>query len=191
MPQSLTRPVLDATALHTSSALQQGTFTKAFSNAALHWILHNPETRSSVFPAVHASLQPGGTFTFEMGGLGNVAEMRSTILLAVSRRVGLDRALASDPWFFPDEDWARTEMERAGFRVDRVEREWRPTTADKGGVEGWVRLMGKQMLEAVEDEIEREEVVKEVAGVLREVCKMPNGGEMISYVRLRCQGTKL
>lgn len=126
-----------------------------------------------------------------MGGLGNVSEMRSSILLAVTRRVGLDKALASDPWFFPDEDWAKTEMERAGFRVDRVEREWRPTPTDKGGVEGWVRLMGKQILEAVEDGEEREECVKEVVAVLNEVCKMPNGGTMISYVRLRCQGTKI
>lgn len=183
--------VLDATALASSTALQKGTFTKAFSNAALHWILRNPDTRDSVFPAVYASLQQGGTFTFEMGGLGNVSEMRAAILLAVSRRVGLDRALEAEPWFFPDEAWATQAMESAGFRVDRVEREWRPTTADKGGVEGWVRLFGKQTLDAVTDEKERDEVVKEVAAVLREVCKKPDGGEMISYVRLRCQGTKV
>lgn len=162
-----------------------------FSNAALHWILRDASTRDSVIPAVHAALVPGGTFTFEMGGLGNVAEMRTGLLMALGRRVGIEKAAAADPWFFPDEKWATAAMEAAGFRVDRVEREWRPTTADEGGVEGWVRLFGKQMLDVVEDADEREQVVQEVAEVLRRVCKMPNGGEMISYVRLRCQGTKI
>ena len=51
------------------------------------------------------ALAPGGTFAFEMGGLGNVAEMRAALLSAVARRVGMERAVAADPWFFPDEGW--------------------------------------------------------------------------------------
>lgn len=183
--------MLDATKLPTASSLQKATFTKAFSNAALHWILRNPESRQDVLNAVGSALQPGGTFALEMGGLGNVAEMRTALLMAVSRRVGLPAALAADPWFFPDEGWITKSLEAAGFRVDKVEREWRPTAADSGGVEGWVRLFGKQVLDAITDEKEREAAVKEAADVLRVVCDNPGGGQMISYVRLRALATKL
>lgn len=185
--------MLDATKLSSASSLQQGNYTKAFSNAALHWILRDAATRQSVLDAVGASLRPGGEFALEMGGLGNVSEMRSALLLAVSRRAegGLPAALAADPWFFPDEVWLTRALEAAGFRVDKVEREWRPTAAGEGGVEGWARLFGKQILDAIEDQELREEAVKEVAGVLDVVCRNPAGGHMISYVRLRALATKL
>ncbi|KAL6863104.1 hypothetical protein ACO1O0_003348 [Amphichorda felina] len=183
--------VLDATSIPSNPALQQASFTKAFSNAALHWVLRDPASRAPFFATVHAALKPGGTLALEMGGLGNVAEMRTALLLGVSRRVGIARAAAAEPWFFPDEAWLSGALREAGFRVERVERDWRPTTADKGGVEGWVRMFGKRVLEVVEDEAEREEVVREVAAVLKEVCRMPGGGEMISYVRLRALATKV
>lgn len=156
----------------------------------MHWILRPEATRSTFFQGVYASLAPGGSFVFEMGGLGNVSEMRTALLMAVARRVGLSTAITADPWFFPEETWISGQLEAAGFKVERVEREWRPTTADKGGVEGWVRLMGSQMIEAV-PETEREDVVKECVDVLREVCKNPAGGEMISYVRLRGSARKI
>ncbi|KAF4457940.1 hypothetical protein F53441_195 [Fusarium austroafricanum] len=177
--------VLDATQLVTKPELQKGTFTKAFSNAAMHWILRPAETRAQFFKGVYASLAPGGSFTFEMGGLGNVSEMRTAALGAVARRVGMQAALAADPWFFPDEAWITKALQEAGFVVEQAEREWRPTPADKGGVEGWIRLMASQFLDAVPDEKEKEEAVQECVEVLREVCRNPSGGEMISYVRLR------
>lgn len=183
-------PAIDANKLASYAELQKGTFTKAFSNAAMHWILKPEATRGDFFHAVNAALAPGGTFAFEMGGVGNVSEMRTALITAVSRRIGLDAALAAEPWFFGDETWATEQLEAAGFKVERVEREWRPTTADKGGVEGWLRLFGTRMIEAV-PESEREAVVKECVDVLKEVCKLPSGGEMVSYVRLRALARKL
>ncbi|KAF4784782.1 methyltransferase [Colletotrichum scovillei] len=188
--------VLDATKITTSSTptLHTPTFTKAFSNAALHWILRPPGSHIPVFTAIRDALLPGGTFALEMGGLGNVAEMRTAIVMAVARRVGMEKAVAVDPWFFPDEEWLKTVLEKevGGWEVLKVEREWRPTTADKGGVEGWVRLMGKELLDAVPEEGgQREETVREIVEVLRHVCKIPGDGEMISYVRLRCLARKL
>lgn len=146
-----------------------------------------------MFDGVGAALRPGGTFALEMGGLGNVSEMRTALLLAVSRRAegGLPAALAADPWFFPDEVWLTRALETAGFRVDKVEREWRPTAAGDGGAEGWIRLFGKQILDVISDDGLREEAVKEVASVLNVVCENPGGGQMISYVRLRALATKL
>lgn len=175
---------VDGNKLVSHPELQKGTFNKAFSNAAMHWILRPEATRKDFFKGVYAALAPGGTFAFEMGGQSNVSEMRGAVLMAVARRVGLEAALAADPWFFPDEAWITGELEEVGFVVEKAEREWRPTKADKGGVEGWVRLFASQLLDAVPAE-QREEAIKECADVLRVVCKNPGGGEVISYVRLR------
>lgn len=183
---------IDATELAASTAIRNGRFTKAFSNAAIHWILRPLEKRAEFFRSVREALSPGGTFVFEMGGLGNVSEVRMALLMATAQRIGLEKAKEADPWFFPDEKWLLNVMERevGGWKVERVEREWRPTTADKGGVEGWVRLMGQSFFEAV-PESEREGCIMEVVDVAKVVCANPSGGEMLSYVRLRCVATKL
>lgn len=161
----------------------------------MHWIL-KPDSAAKYFTSVREVLTPGGTLVFEMGGLGNVAEMRAALHLATARQVGLAKARAADPWFFPDENWMKRVLEEevGGWKVDRVEREWRPTAAGKGGVEGWVRLMGKAFLDVVEAEKGKEGVeaaVREVADALEFVCDDGSGGQMISYVRLRCQATKI
>jgi trans-aconitate methyltransferase len=186
-------PVLDATDLVNTASLQTGSFTKAFSNAALHWILRPPTTRAAVFHGVRNALCPGATFAFETGGFGNVSEIRAALLSAVGRRVGLARAEEADPWFFPDEEWIRHMMEETvgGWKVERVEREWRPTRADQGGVEGWVRLMASKFFEVIEDEREREECVREVVDVLEVVCRQPEGGWVFGYVRLRVLARKI
>ncbi|RYP09969.1 hypothetical protein DL764_000964 [Monosporascus ibericus] len=92
------------------------------------------------------------------------------------------RRRRADPWFFPDEAWVTEMMERtaSGWRVDRVEREYRPTPAtDLGGVEAWVRLIGAQFFEAVEEGPLREECVREVVNVLECVYRNPSGGFQI------------
>lgn len=130
---------------------------------------------------------------FEMGGMGNVAEMRTVLLSVVSQRVGLARAREADPWFFPDETWMRRMLEESvgGFVVERIETEYRPTRADEGGIEGWVRLMGKQFFDAVGDGVEREAAEREACEVLKTVCGSPGGGDWIGYVRLRAVVRKI
>lgn len=85
------------------------------------------------------------------------------------------------------------EDEVGGWRVERLEREWRPTQMDEGGIEGWVRLMCGGWLDGV-GEGEREECVREVVEVLEGVCNSgcgfqgaqgAQGGEWLGYVRLR------
>jgi len=77
-----------------------------------------------------------------------------------------------------------------GFKIEKIEREYRPTKADAGGVEGWLRLMGRQFLGVVEDEKEREECVTEVCEILKTVCSSPGGGDWFGYVRLTVLGGK-
>lgn len=192
--------VLDATQLVNTPSLQKSSYDKVFSNAAMHWILATSESQQrAFFQGVHAALKPHGKFCFEMGGFGNVAEMRAALLGAVGRRVGIERAREVDPWFFSDETWMRGMLEDkegggvGGFRVEKIELEYRPTKADAGGIEGWVRLMGKQFFDAVapEGNSKREECIKEVGDVLKSVVNSPGGGEWIGYVRLRVLASKI
>lgn len=131
--------------------------------------------------------------------MGNIAEMRAALLFATARRIGIERAREADPWFFPDERWMREMLEGVGFVVERCEIEYRPTEATGGtedakgsGVEGWVRLMGKQFLDAVgrEGTREREECIREVVHTLRSVCESPSGWVGFGYVRLRVLARK-
>ncbi|KAM0164351.1 hypothetical protein ACHAQE_002931 [Botrytis cinerea] len=189
--------VLDASSPQDLSTLPSQTYTKIFSNAALHWILRPEPIREQFFTEVKRLLKPNGIFVFEMGGMGNVAEMRTALLSVVGRHCqgGLERARQADPWFFPDEVWMRNVLasssslsdvdKEGGWSIEKLEREYRATPADKGGIEGWVKLMGKQFFDVLGEGEERKEAEKEVCEVLESVCRSPGGGDWIGYVRLR------
>lgn len=199
----------------TSSDSNEGKFDKIFSNAALHWILRDPSTRSSqtptntntkdtkdkttLFPALHSLLKPTGTLVFEMGGAGNVSEFHTAFTAALTTHGGLTlaQAQAASPWYFPSETWMRNALEEAGFEVLVCESEYRPTRVTEksegegGGLEGWVRLMGAAFLDAVEGEERREAVVRAVCEwVEGAVWREEDGGRWIGYVRLRAVGRK-
>lgn len=113
--------VLDATKILDQPSLH-GRFDKVFSNAAMHWILRPEASRERFFHGVREALKPGGLFVFEMGGMGNVGEMRAALLSVVGRRVGIERAREVDPWFFPDEDWMKGVLEGEGkWKVKKIE----------------------------------------------------------------------
>lgn len=172
--------------------LQKGEFNKAFSNAAMHWILSNTAKHEQFFTGVKNALQPGGVFVFEMGGLGNVTELVTGIMSGVSRRIGMEAAKKSNPWFFPDEEWARDILENrvGGWKIEKIEREWRETPADAGGVDGWIRLMARPFLDAV-PEAEREACTREIVEILEYTTRTPKGSYALQYVRLRVQARKL
>ena len=67
--------VADATQLIRKSELQASSYDKVFSNAAMHWILRPENRREDFFRGVYGALKPNGVFCFEMGGMGNVAEV--------------------------------------------------------------------------------------------------------------------
>lgn len=190
--------VVDGLQLSQFPHLQDGHFTKLFSNAALHWVLgaakSTPAAQSGFFAAARNALKPGGVFAFEMGGLGNVAEIRSALLSSVARYApgGLDAAVKADPWLFPDEVYITKIMEEevGGWKVERAEREYRPTVAVEGGVAGWVRLFGAPFFEVVPKE-QREKCIQEAINVLEVVCRNPSGGFHLGYVRLRILAKKV
>ena len=113
----LTWNLLDCRYLELSDAVKEEGYTKVFSNAALHWILRDASTRMSVFRGAYRALRPGGTFAFEMGGAGNVADVHTALLSAlVHHGVGIEKATEACPWFFPSESLMKEMLEEAGFR---------------------------------------------------------------------------
>ncbi|PGH15655.1 hypothetical protein AJ79_02249 [Helicocarpus griseus UAMH5409] len=168
---------------------------KSISNAALHWILKEPSTRLNVFKAAYAALKPGGTFVFEMGGHGNVAEVHTALLAAVTRQgATMEQAHAASPWFFPSESWMRTMLEKVGFEVRTLEIEYRPTkltTVKDGGIEGWVRLMASPMLDIL-DANSRDAAVAEACELLETIItREEDGSKWLGYVRLRGVAAKM
>ncbi|CAP60091.1 uncharacterized protein PODANS_1_4060 [Podospora anserina S mat+] len=139
-------------------------------------------------------------FVFEMGGMGNIAEARAAMMGVVARTLKQAPENIREPWFFPDEEWVRDMMEVkvGGFEVERSEMEWRPTKIDgRGGLEGWVRLIGGKLFGLIRDEKEREEAVREVVRLLEIVCRREPARErgdveyVVNYVRLRVVARRL
>ena len=177
--------------------LRPESISKIFSNAALHWILphQDAEARLSIFRGAYRVLRGNGICVFEMGGHGNVAEIHAVLLSAlIHRGVSPAAARAASPWFFPSQDLMVQMLQSVGFRVERAETEYRPTKGTEGkegGLEGWVRLMGAQILEMLEDEADREAAVREICEVLESICGRVEGGHWLGYVRLRILARKV
>lgn len=125
-----------------------------------------------------------------MGGAGNVAEVHAALISAlIHQGVPLEEARAASPWFFPSETWMRTALEGVGFHVEVLETEYRPTkltTDEKGGLRGWVELMGAEFLDVLGNEGKRKAAVDEVCNVLDTVItRIEVGSQWLGYVRLR------
>jgi SAM-dependent methyltransferase len=184
--------VVDCSRLAAHPYFQRGAYDKVFSNAALHWIFRDPATRNDVFRDAYAALRPGGTFVFECGGAGNVAEVVTALVGALRHVADMDVLKAREmiPWYFASEAWATQKLNEAGFTVDKIELEYRPTTLNEGqGVEGWVRLFAASILDFIE-ESKRDAVVKHAVENLEWATKREDGTEVIGYVRLRAIAQK-
>lgn len=189
--------LLDCTKLQECPEAVDGSWDKAFSNAAMHWILRKPDIRTQFFDNVYKALKPGGRFIFEMGGNGNVAEIQAAAIAALIH-AGLSAKVAAEacPWFFPSTDWMSETLSDVGFEVEICEHEYRSTklTPKKedgsGGVEGWVNLMCSEFVEPVGQE-KRAEVLKEICDVVDPIItRHEDGSKWIGYCRLRAVARK-
>lgn len=157
-------------------------FDAVLSNAALHWMTR-PD---AVVAGVWKALKPGGRFVGEMGGAGNVARVRGTLLEALARR-GLDGA-AADPWFFPSvEDYAGR-LEAAGFEVAEIALIDRPTELP-GRLGDWLETFAGPFLFLV-PAAARPKLIAEVEDALAETLRGPDGRWVVDYVRLRFRALK-
>lgn len=182
--------VQDCRYIEDCADVEAGAYTKVFSNAALHWILRDASTRLAVLGGAFRALKSGGKLVFEMGGAGNVAEVHAALLAAVVHQgSSIEEAREASPWFFPSEALMKNLLEEVGFEVEMLELEYRPTrltTEKEGGLEGWTRLMGAQILEILPEGGKREAAVREVCEVLKTILTHEEEGSMwLGYVRLR------
>ena len=154
-----------------------GEFDAVFSNAALHWVTD----QTSVIRGIHQALRPGGRFVAEMGGLGNIASIR-TALLAVMRRFDVDAEEIGGS-FYPSEREYRALLEANGFHVVTMTLAPRPTWI-AAGMEEWLRTFRSGVLARLPEQ-EREPVIAEVTGLLRPMLCDGGGQWWADYVRLR------
>jgi trans-aconitate methyltransferase len=157
-------------------------FDAVFSNAALHWA----REQDAVLQGIHRALIPGGRFVAEMGGLGNIAAIR-TALQATLARYGIDAETAGAS-FYPSAGAYRTLLERNGFQVEQMELVPRPTRLD-AGMEQWLRTFRKGVLATLSD-ADRDAAVAEAVSLLRPMLCDSNGVWWGDYVRLRFHATR-
>lgn len=134
-------------------------FDIAFSNAALHWV----KDHVAVLRGVKKSLKNKGRFLFQMGGLGNAAEILSI----------LDDMMKLEKWrpyfeknsfpygFYGPEDY-KPWLVQTGFQAQRIElipKEMRHEGRE--GLAGWIRTTWLPYTQKVPSEL-RDEFVNEI-----------------------------
>ena len=146
-------------------------FDAAFSNATLHWVLHMEQAARAIFRALKA----GGRFAGEMGGEGNLAELRRALDEEMIIR-GYAPPVEASNWYASPEEFAAV-YEAAGFAEIDARLIERPTPIEHG-VAAWVTTFRKGWLDrAAVPEAERAEIAAAVADRV--------GSNIADYVRLR------
>ena len=146
-------------------------FDAAFSNATLHWVLDKERAAKAIFDALHS----GGRFAGEMGGEGNLAQLREALDSELVIR-GYEPPSESSNWYPSPEEFAFV-YEEAGFEHIDVRQIDRPTEIAHG-IADWVTTFRKGWLDrAGAPQEERAELAAAVADRF--------GSNIADYVRLR------
>ncbi len=158
--------LMDAAELKFSEA-----FDAVFSNATLHWVL----AKQRAARAIWFALKFGGRFAGEMGGEGNLYQLREALDdILVARGFGPPTYAAN--WYPNVEEFAAI-YERAGFRDIDARLVERPTPIEHGVAE-WVLVFRKGWLDrAGVPATERSDIAAAVAERV--------GTNVADYVRLR------
>ena len=146
-------------------------FDAAFSNAALHWMADKDRVAAAIFRA----LRLGGRFAGEMGGGGNLAQLRDALDTELVIR-GYQPPVEATNWYASAEEFASV-YEAAGFIQVDARLIDRPTLLEHG-VAAWVTTFRRGWLDSAGvPEEERGELARAVAERF--------GSSEADYVRLR------
>ena len=163
-------------------------FDAVFSNAALHWL--PLESQPIALASIRRALRPGGRFVAEMGGLGNIAAIR-TALSSVLAGYDLDaEALAAS--FYPSAAHYRALLEEAGFEVQTIAIVPRPTPLPNNaeGMRHWLETFRNGVLDLLPAE-RREEALANTVALLKPALQDPLTLDWTAdYVRLRFHATR-
>lgn len=168
---------LDVHVIDGAHLIYEDEFDAVFSNAALHWMLQ-PD---AVIDGVWRALKPGGRFVGEMGGAGNVEQIKNALIAALDRR-GLD-GNAAIPWYFPAPEEYQGKLEARGFSVSMVTLIPRPTPLP-GDMAAWLATFAEPFIKLLPQK-ERRPFVAEVTEALRPTLCDEQGNWTADYVRLR------
>ena len=146
-------------------------FDAAFSNATLHWVLEKTQAACAIFRALKA----GGRFAGEMGGEGNLKNLREALDEELIIRGYVPPVEASN-WYASPEEFAAV-YEEAGFRELDARLIERPTPIEHG-VAAWVTTFRKGWLDRAGVP---EDVRREIAAAVADRI----GSNVADYVRLR------
>ncbi|MFL6860162.1 MAG: methyltransferase domain-containing protein [Sphingomicrobium sp.] len=162
---------IDAVQLAAEDMQFFGEFDAAFSNATLHWVLEKEQAARAIYRA----LKPGGRFAGEMGGEGNIKNLRQALDEELIIRGHAPPVEASN-WYASPEEFAAV-YEAVGFREIDARLIERPTPIEHG-LAAWVTTFRKGWLDrAAVPEEERAEIGAAVADRI--------GSNVVDYVRLR------
>jgi SAM-dependent methyltransferase len=162
---------IDALLLPAENMTFSSEFDAAFSNATLHWVLEKEQAARAIYRA----LKPGGRFAGEMGGEGNLKNLRQALDEELIIR-GYQPPVEASNWYASPEEFAAV-YEAAGFRELDARLIERPTPIEHG-VAAWVTTFRKGWLDrAAVSEAERAEIAAAVADRI--------GSNVADYVRLR------
>lgn len=170
---------LDAMAMDGERLSFDAAFDAVFSNAALHWMLDGPAVATGVFRA----LKPGGRFVGEMGGMGNVREMRAA-LNAELRALGYVLPHADQQWYPSIEEFSAI-YAAAGFADIDAQLIDRPTPLP-AGPEGWFRTFRTGYCDAIGvPQADRDGIFTAAVERLPASLRGADGVWRADYVRLR------
>ncbi|KAJ5704884.1 hypothetical protein N7536_000573 [Penicillium majusculum] len=186
--------VVDCRHLEEDAEVMNGNWDKVTSNAAFHWILRDPSTRISTLENIFQSMKPGGTFFFEMCGHGNAPEKVTAFMFAlVNHGVPIETAEAMCPWFYPSDVYMKKILEGVGFQVKMIElytKKQELKNSENGGLEGFMRLIGAQMLDILGSEEKKNSAMQQICRMLRYGTTREDGSQWITHVGLRCVAVK-
>ncbi|KAI3162075.1 hypothetical protein DTO039G3_8012 [Penicillium roqueforti] len=157
--------VVDCRHLEEYAEVMNGNWDKVTSNAAFHWILKDPSTQKVT------------AFMFAL----------------VNHGVPIETAEAMCPWFYPSDVYMKKIIESVGFQVKMIELNPQPlelTTSDNGGLEGFMRLIGAQMLDILDTEEKKNSAIEQICRMLRYGTTREDGSQWITYASLRCVAVK-
>ena len=173
---------VDARVMNGETLKFDAEFDAVFSNAAMHWM---PDA-DSVIGGVWRALRPGGRFVAEMGGEGNIANIRAALKVVLDSH-GYN-AQAFNPWYFPSVEEQRGRLEECGFVVHKMILIDRPTPLP-GDISDWLETFADSYTQELPVEL-RQTVITEVSQVLRPLLVDEAGICVADYVRLRFFATR-